>query len=203
MSTLSKLSNLFSIIIQKKKLSPKLLILLVLFLGTILLFAPHQYWERQKTLTNYQEEGSAVSRVGLVKAGLEMWKDHPVFGVGQRNFKYVCPNYYHGPGTNTRVAHNTYIEILAEGGICTFVIYIFLIFSIARKLRLLRKYAPVEIDGFAVRDMAIILEITLYGFWCIHSVFLNKAYYVAPYFFYAMSVALESIVRSNGMLLKK
>lgn len=191
------------LILLKKKLSAKVLILMGLFLGTILIFAPHQYWERQKTLEHYQDEGSAVSRIGLMKTGLEMWKDYPILGVGQGNFKYICPNYYQGPGSNKRVAHNTYIEILSEGGICTFVFYILFIFSIARKLQLIRKYAPVEIDGFNVRDMAIILEITLYGFWFVHSVFLNKAYYVAPYFIYAMSIALENILRSNGVLLKK
>ncbi len=191
------------LILLRKKLSPKVLILLGLFLGVILILAPRQYWERQKTLEHYQDEGSAVSRVKLMKAGIAMWKDHPILGVGQGNFRYKCPAYYHGPGTNTRVAHNTYIEILSEGGICTFVIYILLIFSIATKLRWIRKYAPVEVDGFKVREMATILEITLYGFWCVHSVFLNKTYYVAPYFFYAMSVALENIVRSNNMLLKK
>ncbi|MFH1097648.1 MAG: O-antigen ligase family protein [Candidatus Desantisbacteria bacterium] len=184
------------LILFKTKLSPKVLISVGIVVLIALIFAPSQYWGRMKTLEHCDQEGSASVRVELYKTGWRMWKDYPVLGVGPDNFRYMCKKYYQGTGTNVRVSHNTYIQLLSETGIIGFLFYMGFIFLILKDLRFVRKHAPFEIDGIQVKNIAFALEISLYGF-LLYWMFGNRVYYVLPYFFYALSVSLKNIVKSS------
>ena len=181
------------------KLSPKILALITVIALAAIIFSPQESWKRLKTTTDYKTEDSAVSRVELAKSGLRMWKDYPIFGVGQDNFRYIVRQYYEIPGSRQRVAHNTYIQVLSEGGAVTFLFFILFLFLLFRDLRFVKKYAPEEFEGFQIRNMANTLIITLCGF-LVDFLFSNKIYYVVPIFFYALSTALKNIVKSHGLL---
>jgi O-antigen ligase len=76
---------------------------------------------------------SAESRIRLWEAGWNMFKDHPLLGVGPDNFPLLSPRYagfYAGknferyiPGVEKPgfVAHSTWFQTLAEGGVLSFV----------------------------------------------------------------------------------
>ncbi|MDI6782253.1 MAG: O-antigen ligase family protein [bacterium] len=181
------------------KLSPKILVLITVLAFAAIIFSPQEAWKRLKTTTDYKTEGSAVSRVELAKSGLRMWKDYPIFGVGQDNFRHIVCQYYEIPGSRQRVAHNTYIQVLSEGGVITFLFFILFLFLLFRDLRFVKKYALKESEGFQIRNMANVLEITLCGF-LIDFLFGNKIYYVLPIFFYALCASLKNIVKSQGLL---
>ena len=66
-------------------------------------------------------------RYALWEAGWEMWKDHPIIGVGVGMFPsnlkfYPNPRYYHYFQTGL-VAHNIYVAILTETGVIGFIIF--------------------------------------------------------------------------------
>jgi len=70
-------------------------------------------------------------RVGLTtrgyynKAGMKIWKAHPVFGVGVGNygFYYVLPEFNPGLVGNKKLPpHNIYVQALAETGIVGFLV---------------------------------------------------------------------------------
>lgn len=193
-------SLMIILLICYTKLSPKIIALMAVLIFAVIIFSPPESWERMKTTKDYKTEGSAVSRIGLAKAGLRMWKDYPIFGVGQDNFRHIVLQYYYeGEGGRQRVAHNTYIQILSEGGIVCFLIYILFLFLLFRDLRFVKKHALVESEGFQIKHMANALEITLYGF-LIECLFSNRIYYVMPMFFYALCTALKNIVIFRGLL---
>jgi len=77
-------------------------------------------------------ERSAAKRVELLSAGWELFRDHPVFGVGIGGYRLVLPLYR--PHLGSVYAHNTYVEILTGTGLVGFLPFTALLLSIARRM---------------------------------------------------------------------
>ncbi len=71
-------------------------------------------------------EISTLARVELVRAGIRMMEAHPIFGIGLGQFKSV--EFHYSPVLadlgDPKIAHNTYVQLGAEGGIPTLVLYL-------------------------------------------------------------------------------
>ena len=67
------------------------------------------------------EEAALDPRLLSWKVGLEIMRDFPVFGVAVGNFTIAFPEY---SNTKRHVAHNTFIQLSAETGIMTGLIYL-------------------------------------------------------------------------------
>lgn len=67
------------------------------------------------------QNGSLRGRQSENVAGLRMWRDHPLIGVGPDNFEVHYEHYAETIGTDQRAeergAHNLYLESLAETGV--------------------------------------------------------------------------------------
>lgn len=117
------------------------------------LFTPDSHWDRFQQGVGTEDKRrdfAAQSRLLLWKAGMQMWRDYPILGVGPDNFTSLSPQYagfYAGreaerytPGVKKAgmVAHNTWVQTLAEGGIISafpFLMMFFLVFYYLRKSR--------------------------------------------------------------------
>jgi O-antigen ligase len=109
-------------------------LLAALFAAALMLFAvaPGQVVERIKQIqvSGQAETGAEVStrqRVELTKAGIGMMEDHPLFGVGLGQFK--ANEFRYNPvltdiQPDPKIAHNTYVQLGAEGGIPTLGLYL-------------------------------------------------------------------------------
>ena len=72
-------------------------------------------------------ELSTRCRVELARAGLRMMESHPVFGVGLDNFpanEFRYNRLLMSMTDKVHIAHNTYVQLGAEGGIPTLVLYL-------------------------------------------------------------------------------
>jgi O-antigen ligase len=85
--------------------------------------------------TNRLESMSILTRESQVKESLEIWKNHPFFGVGLGNYtltlyqkKSNLPVWQYQP------VHNMYLMILAETGIVGFLIFMTFLFLIAKNV---------------------------------------------------------------------
>ncbi|NWF65643.1 MAG: O-antigen ligase family protein, partial [Chloroflexi bacterium] len=99
------------------------------------------YLERLFTLQQYfgATPGSRVQELSLQGrqsenlAALEMFKAHPLFGVGVNSYMYLFPEYSKRSGlavvATEREAHNLYLETLAETGLIGFMFFGFLMFT--------------------------------------------------------------------------
>jgi len=100
-----------------------------------------EYSETNKTEYNEGDlDASAQERMDIWRAGLNMVKDNPVFGVGYGLFPTVL-KYYRASGRESD-SHNTYLIIMAEMGIPALIIFfwiILLIFLSTRSLYLRTK----------------------------------------------------------------
>ena len=105
----------------------ELLLALLLFLP-ILPFVPTQYIERVTTLVDVvpgmnndpRSEVSFRGRTSELIAGLMMFRDHPILGVGVNNYPIHYQDYARRIGLETRrqprAPHSLYLEVLAELG---------------------------------------------------------------------------------------
>ena len=72
-------------------------------------------------------EASTRDRIELARTGIEMMAAHPVFGIGMGQF--LVQEYEYNPGLadlqpDPKIAHDTYVQLGAEGGIPTLALYL-------------------------------------------------------------------------------
>jgi O-antigen ligase len=102
--------------------------------ATLFMFAisPGQMLQRlqQIQFAGEAETGAEVStraRVELAKAGVSMMEAHPLFGIGLGQFKSV--EFHYNPvlidlEPDPKIAHDTYVQLGAEGGLPTLALYV-------------------------------------------------------------------------------
>lgn len=85
------------------------------------------------------EEDHGGNRIPIWKAGIGMFQEHPLTGVGFRNFRFLSPEYaqrsdilttdelinFYRNDADTHPAHNNYLDTLCELGIFGFMAFIF------------------------------------------------------------------------------
>ncbi|MEW6619762.1 MAG: O-antigen ligase family protein [bacterium] len=183
---------------SKKKLKSFLILSGVIWLG--IMFAPPIYWERMNTIKTYEEDASATHRIDVWKAGIEMWKEHPLIGIGQENFQYVVRGYLPWDSNIEQlVPHNTYIKFLAQGGTITLFSYLLLLFFNFTDLWRVRKSAKEEFQGINVHNLSRALEIGLIGH-MISGIFIDKTDFEPFYWFSALAALLRYFLKyEDGM----
>ncbi len=82
--------------------------------------------------SNAAGEGSIERRKYTYDIGLQIWKQAPIVGVGPGNWPYV--RFLTDPLRSAAAAHNSYLAVLAEGGIVTLGLYAVLFFLVIRDL---------------------------------------------------------------------
>ena len=102
---------------------------LVLAAGGAIYMMRDTYMDRMMTLKDVRSEASAASRLDYAVAAFAMWKDHPLLGVGfgRKNYSRLVGKYL--GNSDDHVAHNSYLQMLADSGIFAFVLYTGLIFG--------------------------------------------------------------------------
>jgi O-antigen ligase len=100
-----------------------------------------RYWSRGEDFSQLNSDVSFQERVATSQAGLNMFLDHPLLGVGFGCSVIAWP-LYAPQGLYTRgalVTHNTFVQVLGETGVLGFLPFVLLIgFSLyhSRKLAL-------------------------------------------------------------------
>ena len=120
----------------RRYLKPKHFGFVFLFAGiiftTVIAVTPPSYWERQVSLTKWQDSSIGRRQAYLI-VGWQSFKEHPFLGSGTGTFRdlYSKSNYarvFAKEGSTTRrFAHNTYVEVLVGSGILGFLIFLLLL----------------------------------------------------------------------------
>jgi putative inorganic carbon (hco3(-)) transporter len=146
---------------------------------------------RMETLTGSELDtsGSIDARWKTFKAGVEVFLEHPIVGVGLSGF-VIAEGAKHGGVGKWNAAHNSFLQVAAEtgiGGLITFIGCCYLLLTFQMKTKR-------DID--ALSDMALTqtgLRISALGF-LVCATFLSQAY--SWYFFYlvGLNVATKNIL---------
>jgi O-antigen ligase len=157
---------LTSVVIGGRWRSKALTLMVLAAFGAILYFlvlAPPGAVDRVTTA------GGGTGRTDLWKVGSRMVEAHPIRGVGAGNFEVSSIHYLLKPGaikrddffiTTPKVAHNTYLQELAEGGIVAFSLFIsIIVFSFTCALRAARCFMRMGDERMELLARALIVAL--------------------------------------------
>jgi putative inorganic carbon (hco3(-)) transporter len=148
----------------------------------IVVAAPPQTWERYSTIKDYDHEESAQNRLYLWQAGLQMWADHPVIGVGPGAFSIAYGLEYLHSTAPTRAwfqAHNAVVQVASELGTLGLIAWAGMIaagFIALREARhLLMPFVSTDMDALPRIQLGVALRSALVGY-LVCALFLSRAY---------------------------
>jgi O-antigen ligase len=112
-------------------LSPKRLAMAVVMLllsGTLaVVYVPEKVVDRLATTGSSMQSGSFGGRVRLWVAGVHAFAKQPVMGYGVASYKQaIAPEV----GSNTQVAHNSFLSVLVEEGMVGLLLYLLMLLSV-------------------------------------------------------------------------
>jgi probable O-glycosylation ligase (exosortase A-associated) len=150
-----------------------------------------QYVERAQSIQDYEEDGSALGRLNAWQTSWRVFLDYPLTGVGPNNLAVVFQRY--SPGEDRfRVAHNAYLQLLAECGLPALLLFLGAIGATWWRMQRLRGRTALP----WVEVQARMFQISIAGY-LVGSMFLNTAYSELIYYVLGMSVGLEVVARSE------
>lgn len=185
----------YGIIVWKSK-HRAMAIMAAPFLAVIFFLAmPPQFKERIATLKNPTEDNSARARLDAWDTAFRMSEKHPWKGVGYRNFRAVYNDYAVARDSRDRVAHNSYLQLMAESGrpaLAVFLLLLGMTISNCWKLQRIGRARFGNDHWFVLYAGAI--EISLYGY-IVSGMFLNRAHFDLLYHIVAISIGLNMLAR--------
>jgi probable O-glycosylation ligase (exosortase A-associated) len=183
------------VLILKSRNRVVLLALSPLAVAVVLAVLPQRTIDRFASIKNYEEDNSAQARLQAWGVALEMSADYPWFGCGYRNFQSVYNDY--APEERNRVAHNSYLQLMAESGRPSLAVFLILLLLTILNSRRLQKegrriFGP---DHWFVAYSAAI-EVAFYGY-LVGAMFLNRAHFDLLYHLIGISIALNVLARAE------
>jgi probable O-glycosylation ligase (exosortase A-associated) len=148
------------------------------------------------TVSSYEQDASANSRLNSWRAAIQIANDHPIFGVGLRNSPLFSHQY--GADYYGRVIHSQYFQVLADTGYPGLIIYASLLLCTwwcLRRVRRLVRRRPDE-ESQRVLAMANGLECGMIVF-CVAATFLSVELFELPYLLLFFSAQLHAVVTSR------
>ncbi len=184
------------VVFANRVIKNKLLLAVIGGLGAIALYAVAGISERQSG--GAAEEGLDESAMGRVYAWDAAWRmalDHPIFGVGIKNFLsnyFFYSDFWDG---HPHEVHSTWFGVMAEAGLagfCVFITMVAILFkiTISASQTLQRVNAPAP-----ARAMASALVAGLVGF-CVSGTFLTQGFTWPIYIQLAFGVAIVQYANS-------
>lgn len=163
-------------------------VVLAVGMGAFLYTASDQvkthYAERSGSIAEYEEDASAMGRIRSWGVAVKMWADHPITGVGPRNFTQQYR--YYAVTDDVHVAHNSYLQMLAETGLPGFLLFVSLIGVSLWRLEMIRNQDKKSWAGI----YAGMMQISILAF-CAGGLLLDMALFDLLYQLTALSVSLE------------
>lgn len=154
-----------------------------------------EYVERLSTIVNYEGDGSAQGRLNAWEASYHMANDYPIVGVGLDNFTLLFKHYAPDP-EDVHVAHNTYLQILAEAGYIGLILYLLLLATAFSSMELARRKAQ-ALDYAWAESGARYLSASLVAF-MVGGMFLNRAHFDLTYHVMILGACLLRIVSHDA-----
>jgi O-antigen ligase len=116
------------------------LLSLALLVSGVLFFAPETSWERLSTVPSEFEHGTMTGRTLIWSAGWQIFRRHPVLGIGANAFRVVVSRVLEEPirmgaASPAPPAHNTFLSVLVEQGAIGFALFCALLGWLALSVR--------------------------------------------------------------------
>jgi putative inorganic carbon (hco3(-)) transporter len=165
----------------------------VMLVGGLAFFSS-KYVKRAETIVEQgrgldrSQDGSIATRVVLWEMALDMWTESPVTGVGQQNSALLVKQTQIG---RAKSIHNTWLQILADGGALAFMAYAGAVIAGLSDLRRARRDALRRNDR-EVWNWTVAVECSLAAF-AASGTFNSFDYLEMPYWLLALSGTIRAV----------
>src|ERR1051325_6763069 len=130
-------------------------------IGTLYV-APENWFERMTTITEYQNDDSAMSRITTWKWAWAMTLEHPIVGGGFGVFTLNAGSIQGRVGWNE--AHNIFFEMMAEHGFVGLVLFCLLILVSYRSCGTVQRRTRHDLGLYWIGDLARATQVALVAF---------------------------------------
>jgi O-antigen ligase len=191
-----------AVLVKNPKKIAALLMIALLAIGLWFVF-PEASKERFRSARTPDQDQTAHHRLVLWKAGIKMWADNPIFGVGLNNFPLVRWSRYPIDINNQvpSVAHNLYIQGISELGILGMLPMVMLWLSLFRanasSRKMLMSMGSEQRRSFEY-CLAAGLDLGCIGYLA-SGTFVSVLWYPHIFVLLGLSVALENVVRRKQL----
>ncbi|MBI5451172.1 MAG: O-antigen ligase family protein [Gammaproteobacteria bacterium] len=180
--------------ILKSKLSIKVVLAISLISIVSIYFMPAEFIQR---FIEMGEDKSSVSRLTYWKAGIDMLKDNPVFGIGYNNWMLYYEKYY-AIGGRVQLPHNVFIQAASELGLAgLFGFVLMIIYSLIINMRT-RKISILNSNNF-IYWMSHGFDIALVGM-LTSGFFVTVLYYPFFWIYISFVVALNNVATKDNVV---
>ncbi|MBZ5516293.1 MAG: O-antigen ligase family protein [Acidobacteriia bacterium] len=175
--------------------------LFLLFVPGLIYVLPEASKARFRSALHWEEDRTASFRVELWRAGLRMFRDHPLLGVGPGNFPPSYSLSYAKPGEDPAgwAPHSIYVQALSELGVAGTIPVLLLFLGCFRLNAQTRKHLGKQgaekrrsFDYF----LALGLDMALVGY-LVSGAFLTVLYYPHLWVILGMSVGLHTAITAK------
>jgi probable O-glycosylation ligase (exosortase A-associated) len=179
------------VLVMQSKQKALALAMTPLIIVTFFLVVPDRYIERIKTIRE-PTDASAQGRLKAWKTGFNMVLANPLTGVGYRNFQLAYRKYNEDPSETVRVAHNSYVQLMAESGFPALFLFLGMIgVTLYKGRRLQKRLRKVpQLRWIVLYSMAV--EASLVGY-VVAATFLNRAHFDLLYHIVGLTIALDIV----------
>jgi len=200
-------SMLFAIgilfVLRRPNLLPS--ILSVALLVGVLQFIPATYLDRISSLVQISSGQAGIvadesfrGRLSENVAAIQMFQDHPVFGVGLNNFQFEYQDYSRriglDPRRELRSPASLYLEILSEQGLFGVAIFGYLIFTVFRRLFSALSYF--KRNNFSDLEYLSTALVASFGGYMFLAISKNSAYSNVYWSLAAIALSVDQIVKN-------
>ncbi len=166
---------------------------IVAALAVAILFMPASWVERMNTISNYQEDGSAMGRITIWLAIIKLALMRPLVGTGFLGFYQQSVVNMVSPDTMARAAHNIWLEVLGEHGFVVFFVWTgILVFGVLYSIRTTR-LARGRPDLQWTVDLARMTQVSIVAY-CSGGSFLSLSYWDVAWTLLVVMAATYALV---------
>jgi putative inorganic carbon (hco3(-)) transporter len=178
----------------KNKL-PTALVLVAIVLA-VLPMMPDHWWARMQTIETYEEDTSAMGRLGAWKMATNLALDR-VIGGGFAIWRAELFQRYSPEAPLVVSAHSVYFHVIGEHGFIGLTLYLGMWISTYLNAGWLRRHATKNAETLWASTLGGMMQVSLVGF-AVGGAFLSLAYYDLPFNLLVLVVATRWWVESGA-----
>ncbi len=142
-------------------------------------FMPENWTQRMDTITDYQDDASAMGRINAWQMAWNLAKQN-FLGGGFDIYTYDVFLRYAPNPEDIHAAHSIYFQILGEHGFVGLFIFVLMWIFVWSSAGKLRREAVQQVESAWLADLGAMCQVSLVGF-AVGGAFLSLAYFDLPY----------------------
>jgi len=154
---------------------------------------PEKWFERMNTITEYEEDGSAMGRINAWLMALNLIKDRPLVGGGFELYSFETFARWAPNPEAMHSSHSIYFQMLGEHGIPGFLLFILIWMFTWKLAKGVIKDCGKDPELRWIRDLCAMVQVGLVGF-AVGGAFQNLAYFDLEYYMATMVILSRSCV---------